>query len=328
MTATMTAPTALDYTIREVVESDIPHVVNFYNTLDAAEPMNMSTTIEEWTRVWHNPADLEHSTRFLTFLRNPDGSEGQPVGYGLVYGEETAWLRMHVLPEYRNRGIGTAIYNRLAAIAGDREYRAEPNQLATLAIAFYERRGLQFDRYAWEMRLAADVAVAAPVLAEGYSVRTYVPGQDVEVYWRTVNAAFAQHHWHEDLDLAEIEYLTQDPTFSPEGIFFVTHNDEVVGLCYTAVNPGEIARRGISVGWIEDLGVLPTHQGKGLGRFLLVTGIHHLRQQVEVVELGVEGKNPTAMPLYESVGFRPYAGAVAMFRPASSPATLGGSKQG
>jgi len=306
--------------IREMEERDIPTLVAFYNELDRLEPMEMSTTVEEWTRVWHNP-DRATATRLLALRYNEDGSEEKMVGYGLAYGGEAAWLRLHVLPAYRNQGVASTLYERLSRFVVDAKvWRTSPDQRATLAVEFYQKHGFQFDRYGWEMRLAAEVALAKPRIPAGYTIRTFVSGQDVETYWRTVNAAFAQHHWHEDVLLAEIVYLSEGPTFNPQGVFFASHAEEVVGVCYTVINPAEIERRGMRVGWIEDLGVVPAHQSKGLGRALLLTGVCYLRQSVDVVELGVEGKNAQAMPLYESVGFRPYKGDIMMFKPTADAA--------
>ena len=53
---------------------------------------------------------------------------------------------------------------------------------------------------------------------------------------------------------------------------------------------------------------MPEYRGRGLGRALLLVGVNYLRQYVSLVELGVEGKNDTALALYESVGFKVYKG--------------------
>ncbi len=312
--------TQLDYTIREMEERDIPTLVSFYNELDALEPLEMSTTVEEWSPTWYHPG-RNQETRLLAMLRAEDGSEGKMIGYGLATAGEAAWLRLHVLPAYRQRGLGSALYAKIIELTSEaQEWRAAPDQRATLTVAFLERRGFQFDRYGWEMRLPAELTVAEPQLPAGYSIRTFVRGQDEETLWKVGNAAFAQHHWHTDATLEEVVYSTQWPTFDPAGLFFACFGEEVVGECRTEIHPAEIERRGLRVGWIEDLGVIPAHQGKGLGRALLLTGVQHLRQSVDVVELGVEGKNAQAMPLYESVGFRPYKGEVCMFKRAAEAA--------
>ena len=61
-------------------------------------------------------------------------------------------------------------------------------------------------------------------------------------------------------------------------------------------------------GWVEDLGVLRQHRGRGVGRALLLEGIYGLeRAGCGSVLLDVDAENPTgALYLYRSVGFRLY----------------------
>ncbi len=144
-------------------------------------------------------------------------------------------------------------------------------------------------------------------IPDGFIVRNFVPGHDEEALWQVSNESFAEHHWHHPATLKERVYWTQQPGFRPSDILFACHGDKVVGYCWAGISEAEIARRGIEVGWIHDLGVIPTYQRRSLGRTLLLMGIHYLRQRVSVVELGVEGENRKALPLYESVGFTPYS---------------------
>jgi ribosomal protein S18 acetylase RimI-like enzyme len=53
---------------------------------------------------------------------------------------------------------------------------------------------------------------------------------------------------------------------------------------------------------------MPAYRGRSLGRALLLVGVNYLREFVPVVELGVEGKNDSALALYRSVGFHEYKG--------------------
>jgi ribosomal protein S18 acetylase RimI-like enzyme len=59
-------------------------------------------------------------------------------------------------------------------------------------------------------------------------------------------------------------------------------------------------------GWIADLGTRRGFRKMGLGRAMLLTGLHQLRAKgMETALLGVDSENPSsAMGLYESVGFR------------------------
>lgn len=312
-----TSKSVLNYTIRKMGETDIPALVDFYNALEVTEPTEENYSVAEYQQAYNHP-DSQYYTRLMVHLANDDGSEDQLIGYGLVFkpdSDTASWSRLHVLPEYRNRGVGTALYHQLEDIVsrnGSLAWHVAPHQSYTLGIAFWQRRGFVVDRYGWQMRLPAAVTVPQPQIPDGFTVRSFVPGQDEEALWWVSNESFVEHHWHHPATLEELVYWTQQPGFRPSDIFFACDGDKVAGYCWTGISEAEIARRGIAVGWIHDLGVIPAYQRRGLGRTLLLMGIHYLRQRVSIVELSVEGKNRKALPLYESVGFAPYSGQVNM----------------
>jgi mycothiol synthase len=313
-----TVEIALNYTIRPMSGADIPPLVDFYNALEAAEPTGETYSVAEYQQAYDGP-DSKHYTRLMAHLGNEDGSEGKVVGYGLVYkpdNDDASWSRLHVLPEYRGQGLGTAIYRQLEQLVssnGSTAWRVSPHQSYRLGIEFWQRRGFVIDRYSWTMQLPAGAAVPEVQIPAGFTMRNFVPRQDDEALWRVSNESFAEHHWHHQTTLEERVYWTKQPGFLPSDITFACNaHGQVIGYCWAGISEDEIARRGIEVGWIHDLGVIPAYQRHGLGRALLLTGIHYLRQRVQVVELGVEGKNAKALPLYESVGFERVSGQVNM----------------
>ena len=79
---------------------------------------------------------------------------------------------------------------------------------------------------------------------------------------------------------------------------------ELEGFC--ATEPRRLPDGGVQArGEIWTVGVLPVRQGHGYGRQLLRWGVAHLREVgVETVTLSVNGRNPRALGLYESEGFR------------------------
>jgi mycothiol synthase len=59
------------------------------------------------------------------------------------------------------------------------------------------------------------------------------------------------------------------------------------------------------------LGTDPEHQGKGIGRTLLLAGLNLLhRRGLQVAELTVDSENTTACSLYESLGFQVQARSI------------------
>lgn len=299
-----------EITLRWMDESDIPIVARFINECAELEGNVVNTTSpEEMLRWYRHP--LNRSRYLLALLKAEDGGEEILAGeadYGPTPDNRHAWAWMHVHPAYRLRGIGGALYGGIVRYAAESKGPAAtftPNKQATLLIEFLERRGYTTERYFWDMQLPADVEVdEKPVLPPGFSVRTFVPGQDEEVFMQVRNVSFAEHYGSSQRTPEEIREMTTQPNFRPEGLFFAFDGDKVAGFCLTAIHPDECERRGEGVGHIDLLGTVPEARGRGVGRALLLTGIEYLRREVPIVELDVEGKNSSALALYKSVGFR------------------------
>ena len=64
-------------------------------------------------------------------------------------------------------------------------------------------------------------------------------------------------------------------------------------------------QKGVKEGWIGELGVIRGWRGVGLGRALLLYGMHSIREAgLDTAMLGVDTENPSgATGLYSSVGF-------------------------
>ena len=306
-----------NYTLREVDATDLPTIANLSAELEQREPMDQAISLEELKGYYNRPDN--HDIIMLAHLANQDGSEGKAIGYLLIqeHGSPDAWGQVTVHPDYRNNGVGSALYEQFEQRAQEKNAPARhmvPNQKATLLIDFLAKRGYEAERYFWQMRLPAEHPSETAQLPADFSLRTFVPGQDEALFMQVANGTFADHYGHTDHSLEETTYATKRRHFRPDGLFFAFHGDEIAGFCYTAINPDEIARRGIEVGWINMLGVMPAYRRHGLGRVLLLTGVNYLRQFVPIVELGVEGKNAKALPLYESVGFQRSTGNVNMMK--------------
>jgi mycothiol synthase len=231
-------------------------------------------------------------------------------GYNPEDGKAWGWVSVH--PDYRRRGLGTDLYDRfvkLAEEAGAASMHITPNSEANLLIEFLERRGFELDRYFWAMRLPAEQPIEPPSMPEGFTVRTFVPGQDEPLWLKARNVTFADHYGSVERTLEEITHLAHEEHFKPEGLFFAFEGgdeEKLAGFCYNGIDPREAERLGYRVGHVHSLGTVPEYRRRGVGRGLLLYSINYLRPLTDVIELGVEGKNRLALPLYENVGFRQY----------------------
>ncbi|MCS7166647.1 MAG: N-acetyltransferase [Gemmatales bacterium] len=97
---------------------------------------------------------------------------------------------------------------------------------------------------------------------------------------------------------ALIENISSSPYFLPQATWLIACATECCASvqCSSFV-PGQ--------GTIQNVGVVPEHRGKGLGRALVLQALHSFRQLgLERAVLEVTAENTPALELYRSLGFR------------------------
>ena len=137
-------------------------------------------------------------------------------------------------------------------------------------------------------------------LPEGYSVRSFQTG-DTPLLTQVQNDAFTGSWGFCPNTEEQIEYRTQMPNTSKDGILFLMEGNSPAGYCWTVMVPAENGVRGV----IGMIGVVPDYRGKGVSRHILQAGMKHLRS-IGLAEIGLEvdGNNAPAVGLYESAGFK------------------------
>ena len=135
-------------------------------------------------------------------------------------------------------------------------------------------------------------------LPEGYTLRTYQPGDEVGFY--ALMASVDWTGWDED-KLRPWLYRTL-----PEGWFFATHekSGELVGSCMATHDPTWESPFCGEVGWTV---VHPDQQGKGLGKTLVSAVLgRFLRAGYSCIHLYTEVWRLAALKVYLDLGFVPY----------------------
>ncbi|MGW6537809.1 mycothiol synthase [Streptomyces sp. NPDC055011] len=203
-------------------------------------------------------------------------------------------------PDQRGRGHGRALGSALLAASGKR-LRVWAHGGKPSARHLAQVLGLTLFRELRQLRRSlTPLDIPEPVLPEGITIRTFVPGRD-DAAWLAVNAAaFAHHPEQGSLTQRDLDDRIAEPWFDPKG-FFLAEDAEgrLVGFHWTKTHAEE------RLGEVYVVGILPQAQGGGLGKALTATGLRHLAAQgLPTAMLYVDADNSAAVRVYEGLGFR------------------------
>ncbi|MER8035772.1 mycothiol synthase [Streptomyces hydrogenans] len=225
--------------------------------------------------------------------------------YGYAQLEETdpveapaAELLIH--PDQRGRGHGRALGTALLGASGKR-LRVWAHGGKPSARHLAQVLGLTLFRELRQLRRPlTPLDIPEPVLPEGVTIRTFVPGRD-DTAWLAVNAAaFAHHPEQGSLTQRDLDDRIAEPWFDPKGFFLAEDADgRLVGFHWTKTHAEE------RLGEVYVVGILPEAQGGGLGKALTATGLRHLAAEgLPTAMLYVDADNTAAVRVYEGLGFR------------------------
>ena len=305
-------------TFRSFSWVDLPLVVGLINQSDAEDRLERGTSEQLLRSQWASPGAEPTRHAFLAEV------DSIPVGFGRVElragDERTGFSKVQcfgrVLPAWRNQGIGTLIMSECERRALKRLDEATTTKVYLEAYADRRQQdvaklfavfGLVPARYFFDMVYDDGPLPVGPDLPPGYRKRTFVWGEDEEVAWRVLDTAFRDHWGHTPMAYEHWLHWTRTGPFEADLALLAEAPDgEVVGVCLCLIDRETNARRGREEGWIDALGVLREHRGRGIGRGLLIEGMGCLREHgCTHLLLGVDTENPTgALGLYESVGFQ------------------------
>ncbi len=137
-------------------------------------------------------------------------------------------------------------------------------------------------------------------LPEGYSIRTYQPGD--EDAWAAILCAVGEQTSFDEAKAEFTQRYLADPTLTERIFFAVDAEGAAVG---TAI-AWEHDPRGLGVRTLHWVAVHPEHQGKGLGRALCQTALRLFRREdnSKPVYLHTQPWSWKAILLYISLGFK------------------------
>jgi mycothiol synthase len=132
-------------------------------------------------------------------------------------------------------------------------------------------------------------------------IRSFIKGQDEEVWLRIDNMANEEYEDFRPTTLDEFQTLERDPNFDALGMFIAEWKHNSVGC----VNAFIDRKREENKGFIRNLSVIPKYRRKGIGTVLLKKAIQSLKDRgMRQVQHWTWDDHIPCIKLFESMGFQ------------------------
>lgn len=218
------------------------------------------------------------------------------VGYAEVAGSYFGDAAVH--PDYRGRGIGTALSVWMRDLA-----RSKGLQLVGMSVPegssgdrLLESLGYFVRWSSWVLQLPEGSVIEEQPLPSGYAIRTAETEDDRRAVHEVKEDAFLEWSERDRESFEDFEALTvRRPGFEPWNLRMVVDpSGECAAACYLQLSGG--------TGFVSQLATRKDQRGNGLARALLADAFANARQHgATVSELSTDSRTG-ALGLYEKVG--------------------------
>jgi mycothiol synthase len=298
-------------------EADLPAFVNIFRAANQADRVDERTSLEALRNWAAHPSESFNSERDIVIA----AVDGEPVAYGWTWWVDTSdgnrdyATRGHVHPDWRRRGIGTAILQHNEAHLRDvaaaqetdrpRYYSGFASERRPGAIALLIGHGYEPVRYFFDMVRPTLDEIVVPDLPEGIEIRPVIGRQQLRQLFDADVEAFADHWGGFDASDAAFEGWFTDPDYDHTLFLVAWDGDEIAGAVENVIVQHENEELGRRRGLLDSVFVRRAWRGRGLAAALVGRSLRLLRDQgMESAWLGVDADNPTgALRLYEKAGF-------------------------
>lgn len=295
---------------------DLEPIANLFNLCDTADQF------EDWTTVTELQEDLESPNLDPeSDIRLWENSEGQLVAFGSMWISEAnednivdgyLWFRVHPTmrgSDLTQRAIAWGERRlREVAIARNVQVRLRISIRSTQKDlqAILQACGMKCDRYFYRLARSLSLPLPQPQFPQGFTLRSVQGESEVEAWVELFNESFIDHWNHHPLTVERWKPELRSPSYKPElDLVAVADNGTLAAFCHCRIYHEQNVATGRKEGWIGDLGTRRGFRKRGLGRAMLLAGMHQLQAEgMDRALLGVDTTNPSgALKLYESVGF-------------------------
>jgi mycothiol synthase len=296
-------------------DRDLEAIAHLINTCEEVDRLDEGTSVSELQQEFNAPS-LDKSRDISLW----EDANGKLIGFAQLWisepGEVTdGWLWFRVHPDARGGDVEAAAIAwgevRMREVSA---VRGSPVKLRSSAradecdrISLLTSCGFKADRYFFRMARSLSEPIPEPQFPEGFLLRQFPGEQHSEAWVEMFNQSFIDHWNHHDLTVEEFKYYLAKPNYRNDlDLIAVTDDGKFVAFCYCEISQEENDRTGRNEGWIGALGTRRGFRKIGLGRAMLLAGLHGLKAAgVDTAILGVDAENPSgALRLYESTGFR------------------------
>jgi mycothiol synthase len=306
-------------------EKDNEAIAHLFNTCAAFDRVDRWISVNEVRLAFEMPSfDRTRDMRLW------EDAEGNLIGIGgmriLESGAEidgSFWFRIH--PKVRGSELGKQIIawgeQRMREVERQPGVRAKlvcgSRDDNRLRIALLESCRFTAERFLFDMEKSLLEPLSESQFPESFTLRNSKGEQDSEAWIEMRNQSFIDHWNYHVWTVERYRHFLTDPHYKPElDLIAVAPDGTFVAFCLCHINPEQNEQIGRKDGWIYSLGTRRGFRRIGLGRAMLLAGLHQLKAAgMETAKLGVDADNPNgALQLYESVGFRKIHSNISYFK--------------
>lgn len=234
------------------------------------------------------------------------------------------WLLVHpsirgrvedkLVPWIEERGT-----NRLSEFDDDLAralYRYEIYEWMTDQQSLFERHGYERVRYFTENLRDLALPIDDAPLEEGLIIRPW-SDDTVDDSLEVHNAAFEDHWGSQPFTLEHWRSFHSGEFFLPQTSWIVYDQGTPIAYMSCSKYPHDWEDRGRTEAWIEGIGTIRSHRGRGIASALITKALRTFADDgVEYACLGVDSESPTgANRIYERLGFIPEKRMITFLKP-------------
>ena len=291
------------FAFRAPIQDDLDAVADVLLADQTADGVEPTIDAHFLRQIWSRP-DFDLATDAWVVTHG----DGSIVAYGQVRLDEPdlvgSWGVVH--PDYRGRGIGTALLDRietraseLLAGAPSPRFRQAINEADHAAAGMLRNRNLRPIRHFWHMQVDLAGPIEPGPAPDGIEIAEIEPSEDLRAIHRIIETAFAEDPGHHPEPFDRwVEEHTKGPGYDPT-LWLLARDGGVPVAVLTATT-------GDGVGWVDYVAVLGSHRGRGIASALLRRSFAtFVARGLRRVRLNVDAENVTgATAVYERAGMR------------------------